>query len=86
MDYTTAVRLFNSNCHYCNGVPSNLLKLNNKVIGRYQGIDRVDNNKGYISGNIVPCCKYCNSFKSNRTKIEFMDHLSRLYWYMFDKL
>tara|TARA_R110000772_G_scaffold154491_2_gene265534 strand:- start:568 stop:927 length:360 start_codon:yes stop_codon:yes gene_type:complete len=26
-------------------------------------IDRVDNNKGYVTGNVVACCKGYNSFK-----------------------
>lgn len=27
------------------------------------GIDRIDNEKGYVSGNYVPCCKICNRAK-----------------------
>ena len=27
------------------------------------GIDRVDNNKGYELSNCVPCCKHCNYVK-----------------------
>tara|TARA_R110002012_G_scaffold279134_1_gene467065 strand:- start:1187 stop:1546 length:360 start_codon:yes stop_codon:yes gene_type:complete len=26
-------------------------------------IDRIDNNKGYVTGNVVACCKGYNSFK-----------------------
>ena len=30
-----------------------------------KGIDRVDNDKGYILSNCVPCCKHCNYVKGN---------------------
>lgn len=37
------------------------------------GIDRGDNNKGYILSNCVPCCAMCNKTKNNLyTKEEFM--------------
>jgi hypothetical protein len=26
----------------------------------FNGIDRIDNNKGYIIGNVLPCCSVCN--------------------------
>ena len=31
------------------------------------GIDRVDNSKGYIKGNIMPCCIRCNRAKNDMT-------------------
>ena len=38
----------------------------------YNGIDRVDNNLGYVSNNVVPCCKWCNYAKNNRSREEFI--------------
>jgi hypothetical protein len=35
------------------------------------GIDRVDNNKGYILGNCVPCCTMCNRSKMDYSKEDF---------------
>lgn len=29
------------------------------------GMDRLDNSRGYVLGNVVPCCEVCNSIKSN---------------------
>ena len=44
--------LVSDQCFYCNGpLP----------IGG--GIDRLDNSKGYITGNVVPCCFRCNNLK-----------------------
>lgn len=50
------------NCYYCNIKPSNRNQ-RHKYIYYYNGIDRVDNNKGYIKNNIVPCCTQCNTKK-----------------------
>lgn len=36
------------------------------------GLDRVDNKKGYIYGNVVPCCTMCNTWKSNLTLRNFL--------------
>jgi len=41
-------------CHYCNHYKD----------GEVIGIDRVDNTKGYISENVVPCCWLCNKMKT----------------------
>lgn len=45
--------LINKNCHYC-GAP--LLKEQQGY--KYNGIDRIDNTKGYSISNVVPCCFY----------------------------
>ena len=29
------------------------------------GIDRLDSTKGYVNGNVVPCCARCNFLKSD---------------------
>lgn len=73
-----ASKLFNQNCTYCNRPPSNLRKRDSGIEVYYQGLDRVNNNLGYITSNVVPCCKYCNSFKSNRNLKEFEEHLDEL--------
>ena len=36
------------------------------------GIDRVDNTKGYVASNCVPCCELCNKMKREQTKAEFI--------------
>ncbi len=35
--------------------------------------DRVDNNKGYIVGNVTPCCVTVNEMKRKMTKEELVD-------------
>ncbi len=45
-------------CHYC-ATPA------------AKGIDRVDNDQGYIQGNVVPACITCNHAKKSTTVDEF---------------
>lgn len=62
--------LFEQDCFYC-GRPSSADKLN--------GVDRMDNAKGYVPGNCVPCCGPCNKMKyalDGRTFIERACHVS----------
>lgn len=59
------IRIFQSDCYYCGRKPCGRLKEVHHGSGDYiyNGIDRYDNDVGYIIGNVVPCCKYCNSIK-----------------------
>ena len=65
------VKLINKDCYYCGQSPNNIQ--HDKFHGDYQynGIDRVDNTIGYISSNVVPCCKWCNIAKRDRTVEDF---------------
>lgn len=62
-------------CHYCKTSPSRTSLSQNKLPGSYaySGIDRVDNNIGYVVSNIVPCCKTCNYMKHTMDKQEFIN-------------
>jgi hypothetical protein len=62
-------------CHYCGAEPSNSLVQHGKRIRPYQGIDRLDNSKGYVVGNVVPCCIICNKMKKAMNETEFMSHV-----------
>jgi len=48
------------------------------VEARVDGVDRVDNTKGYTKENCVPCCKICNRLKSDLTKEEFEEYQKRV--------
>ena len=58
--------LFDSDCHYC-GVPAADSPSGN-------GIDRIDNTKGYEPDNCVPCCIECNRVKLNRSYERMIEH------------
>lgn len=65
--------LTSQNCFYCGKEPiqqHNKKRSNGSYL--YNGIDRLDNNIGYIFSNCVPCCKECNFSKASRTPYEFV--------------
>jgi len=74
-------------CFYCGSSPSNTSKPASKVIANksfnYNGIDRIDSSKGYVIGNIVPCCKICNIAKRDMTLEKFKDWVYLIYKNMF---
>ncbi len=69
-------KLILDNCHYCGKEPSNKLS---KVDFKYNGIDRLNSNLGYIEGNCVTCCKHCNIAKNTMTYSEFNDWIDIVY-------
>lgn len=50
-----------------------------KYTVRMNGIDRVDSSKGYVDGNMVPCCSTCNWMKSNLLVGEFLAHIKSIH-------
>jgi hypothetical protein len=48
----------------------------------YNGVDRVDSSKGYVKENVVPCCKWCNIAKGNKSAAEFKEHIFKMYRHM----
>lgn len=89
IDFNCYKEIIMKKCHYCERDYSTVLEdWKSKKVGgekisdivlRCNGIDRVDNTKGYIEGNIVPCCKYCNFAKSDMTLLEFENWIKRIY-------
>lgn len=67
-------KLFTSSCHFCGEFPNNVKTHgSNKTISfKYQGIDRKDPNIGYISENVLPCCKHCNYAKREMSYEQFL--------------
>jgi hypothetical protein len=69
------------NCHYCNSSPSNVSTgYSGSCV--YNGLDRVNPNKGYILDNVVPCCYKCNVAKWDMQENEFFDWISKTYNYL----
>lgn len=67
-----------SNCHYCNSEPLNLHTSSFYNL-LYNGIDRIDNDKGYTLENSVSCCKMCNISKNNNTLEYFLQWVKSVY-------
>lgn len=66
-------------CHYCGQEPSNAWASHHDT-GDYicNGIDRKDNDLGYVPDNCVPCCKQCNYFKIDMDYEAFIRYLDRV--------
>ena len=80
------IELTKKNCFYCNSAPTPYAKRqreNAPFIAN--GLDRVDNIKGYEIGNVVPCCTKCNSAKNDGTKEEFFAWALGLAQNLYDK-
>lgn len=44
-------------------------------------LDRIDNDVGYVEGNVVPCCYICNSFKHVFSEESFLKHVEKIFSY-----
>lgn len=80
LDKIIVRKLTSDNCHYCGIEPFLEMKSDNNVDSyKYNGIDRIDNTKGYLEDNVVTCCITCNKAKSTLTYEEFIDWVKRIY-------
>ena len=50
----------------------------------YNGIDRIDNSKGYEKYNSVSCCEKCNRMKNILGKAEFIKQCILISKYQID--
>lgn len=71
------IALTSGECHYC-GVPPAATETSHARTYPYNGLDRVDNGRGYELGNIVPCCKRCNVAKNDMPLEEFLTLVERI--------
>jgi transposase len=68
-------------CSYCKSPAMNKMKGRRggrstaETVQHYSGVDRVDSTKGYIPGNVIPCCRICNRAKSNLDLEQFIEWL-----------
>ena len=80
LDMETFITITQGKCFYCNKLPTNPFKWSGRgAIYLCNGIDRVDNTKGYTLQNSVPCCKTCNRIKSNMTLDHFKEWVNRVH-------
>jgi len=85
-DFESFKEITQQNCKYCGIGPSIVSKgcrdkrvkfVSRIGIYKYNSIDRVDNDKGYIKGNMVPCCDICNKAKRNLPLETFLAWIER---------
>ncbi len=76
------IALFKGNCSYCGISPATKITLITESHSRsfnYNGIDRVDNTKGYTIDNAVSCCQNCNFMKRAFSVNEFINWVNLVY-------
>lgn len=72
--------LFKGDCYYCGIKPlqkHTYKKSNGEYF--YNGIDRVDNTKGYNIDNCVSCCGTCNHAKHNMSQDNFFVLIKKIF-------
>lgn len=65
-------------CFYCGLNPIQVCKPDISGGYQYNGVDRRNNNEGYVLGNVVPCCKLCNWMKNQFSESDFLNHCKRI--------
>lgn len=73
--------LTKSKCYYCDREPHKIIKGQGKTSGDYvfTGIDRIDNSKGYLNDNVVPCCFDCNNAKRTLSHTDFLNLVKKIF-------
>jgi hypothetical protein len=69
--------LVKSPCYYC-GQPPSMGIVRDARSEMFGGIDRLDNDKGYVMGNVVSCCTTCNKAKRDMSYKDFLIWINRL--------
>lgn len=79
LDFDRFIEITQRNCHYCGELPSNRMHPTiNTGDFVYNGIDRVDNTKGYFLENCVACCRKCNYAKRDMGEDEWNEWLDKI--------
>jgi len=71
------IELSRDHCIFCGTLGSNTIKVGKNYL-TYNGIDRIDSNKGYLHGNVQTCCKLCNRMKSDLPQDIFLAHIAKI--------
>jgi hypothetical protein len=79
-------KLTQGNCFYCGAKPKrDFSKANGKRFYNgsylYNGIDRINNKKGYTMDNCVTCCYECNKMKGTFGIEFFLNRIGEIYNY-----
>lgn len=70
-------------CFYCGAIRSNVAHSPHGTGDyTYNGLDRIDSQKGYTINNVVACCRGCNLAKSARGQGEFIEWVKRCHDYL----
>lgn len=88
INFETFYQLSQENCYYCGRLPSrsyNRIEKDTSDVQKelgtftYNGLDRIDSNRGHTLDNVVPCCATCNLMKGKLPHHEFLSHVMRIH-------
>lgn len=74
--------LIQGECYYCGSQKESSQMYNFRELVHYTGIDRVNNDLGYIKTNCVSCCGVCNNHKKSVTK----EIIKKAYEFLFKEV
>ena len=81
LDWESMREIILQPCFYCNESKVNSYKIRGRESEGeflYNGIDRVDNLKGYTKENSVPCCRMCNFMKRDFNQDDFLAQVIKI--------
>lgn len=79
LDYDFVKHITSSSCFYCGESPKQISFGGKRGDYIYNGIDRIDNSKGYTPKNVVPCCGICNRAKDVMSLERFKSLITNIY-------
>ena len=87
ISFENFVKIIESDCHYCGLAPSQSSYGQTRGFRRVliNGVDRVDNNLGYIASNAVAACSICNNSKASLPMDEWKSWIERVHKHQFGK-
>lgn len=75
------LEIISKDCYYCASKPK---KYSDESYER-NGIDRMDNSKGYTLNNVVTCCSICNRLKMDLSYDDFKLWIGKVYTNLTNK-
>ena len=73
-------KLITDTCSYCGCAPEAVVNTRSGYGSfLYNGLDRVNNDLGYVEGNVVACCKLCNLAKKDLDLPVFLAWIARVH-------
>lgn len=82
LDFESFFKLTQLSCYYCGTLPNQKYLVENVTdnLGTYiyNGLDRIDNLKGYDLENVITCCGTCNFMRNKLTMEDFFTHVAKI--------
>jgi len=72
LDYDYFRELISNECHYCSSRPNRKIHAHGED-SIVNGVDRINNDIGYVIDNVVTCCTICNLAKRDMKYYDFIE-------------